>query len=540
MGSNAECAAMPPPPMVPLTTDTSSNMINATQNTQVSDMHTGAIILSQEGMDNQAPIPSMTYASSSSELSSVSSISAHEGFSSTVIATGDIPNIESKEYNLPPTKSGLSLKYPNSLTGWRNIAPAPSPAAVLSPSITATTTTAAAATATIGAVGNAEGAEVPLASTPKTSPSKPAPQRRRTMGSAKSRNTRKSGRHDDDEGVIKAEDSDSDESSDAQLTTTQTKSGRQIHRPTMFTPEQNQPKSASPDASQQQQQPPPPRKRRRVYRKGKEANVVCLRCDRGHSPKCNAIVFCDECNAPWHQFCHDPPIGEDVISVKKMEWFCRECRPVDAPLDPALQANEQLGFTRLHPSTSPSMLTSAPQTPLLGSSQFSKAEKKSYLSSLSHAALVNLLVNISESRPDIPIFPANLNELNASSFNSDNSTTASANNLNGSATISQQNKISRHVTASATLTPISSKRPFESVPASTSNGDSNENDGGFSDGEQVEEHRLYPRPGNGFRLPPDTEDLDVLLEDPSSTTFSHALHGPAAEANRLQMVGGIA
>ncbi|KAK2867778.1 hypothetical protein FQN49_003482 [Arthroderma sp. PD_2] len=526
MGSNSEFAAMPPPPILPFTTDTtSSNIINGTRSTQISDAQAEASTLLQGGMDNHVPIPPMTYASSSSELSSISSISAQEGFDSAVIATGDTPDIKPKEYNMPPAKPELSLKFPNPLAGWRNIAPAPAPA-------TAISSTAAATTANIGANKSSEGTSIATVSTPKASPSKPAQRRRRTIG-AKSRNARKSGRYgdDDDEGVIKAEDSDSDNgSSDTHLTTTQTKSGRQIHRPTLFTTEQTQAKSASPDTSQQQ----PPRKRRRVYRKGKEVNVICLRCDRGHSPRCNAIVFCDDCNAPWHQFCHDPPIGDEVITVKEKEWFCGECRPVAPPNNLALQANcgsnqASNGYTGEHSSTVTSMPTSTPQTPtLLGSSQFSLTEKQSYLSSLSHATLVNLLVNISDSRPDIPLFPANLNELHTSSFNSDTSTTASMNKLTGQKAGS---------TALA-----ASKRPFEGIPASTSNGDSNENGEEGSD-EEVEEHRLYPKPGNGFRLPPDSEDLDILLEDSSSTTFSHALHGPAkamAEANQLQMVGGLA
>lgn len=532
MGSNTEFAAMPPPPTAPYTTDTNPGMINETQNTQILDIPAESVTFSHEGLDNNVSIPSMTYASSSSELSSISSTSTHEGHNSTMVASGEGPNIKAKELNISAAKPDLPLKYSNPLIGWRNIAPAPpSPATALSPS-----SATIAPGSTVGAISSTVGSTVPIVSTPKASPSKPTSRRRRTTGGAKPRNSRRSGRYgdrNDDEGVIKAEDTDSDESSDAQLTTTQTKSGRQIHRPTMFTPEQVQKKSVSPDTNHQQ----PPRKRRRVYRKGKEVNVVCLRCDRGHSPRCNAIVFCDDCNAPWHQFCHDPPIGDDVISVKNKEWFCGECRPIDTPLDLTLKPNGQTREQNgLRTSISPSMQTSGPQTPtLLAGSQLSRVEKKSYFSSLSHAALVNLLVDISDSRPDIPIFPANLNELNTASFSSSTSTISSSIVSNGLAGGSQQYKILGQATTS---TPPSSKRPSESVPASTRNGV-----GENSDEEEVEEHRLYPKPGNGFRLPPDSEDIDMLLEDPSSTTFSHALHGSSkaiAETNHMQIVGGIA
>ncbi len=37
------------------------------------------------------------------------------------------------------------------------------------------------------------------------------------------------------------------------------------------------------------------------------------------------IVFCDGCNTPWHQHCHDPPIGAEVVQVQEKEWFCSAC-----------------------------------------------------------------------------------------------------------------------------------------------------------------------------------------------------------------------
>lgn len=38
------------------------------------------------------------------------------------------------------------------------------------------------------------------------------------------------------------------------------------------------------------------------------------------------IVFCDGCNTPWHQHCHDPPIGREVVQVQEQEWFCSACK----------------------------------------------------------------------------------------------------------------------------------------------------------------------------------------------------------------------
>ena len=53
--------------------------------------------------------------------------------------------------------------------------------------------------------------------------------------------------------------------------------------------------------------------------------TVCRVCQRGHSPSRNLIVFCDGCNTPYHQYCHDPPIEDDVVKVEEKEWFCSDC-----------------------------------------------------------------------------------------------------------------------------------------------------------------------------------------------------------------------
>lgn len=52
---------------------------------------------------------------------------------------------------------------------------------------------------------------------------------------------------------------------------------------------------------------------------------VCKNCGRGHSPMSNMIVFCDGCNTPWHQHCHDEPISDDVVRIEEKEWFCADC-----------------------------------------------------------------------------------------------------------------------------------------------------------------------------------------------------------------------
>lgn len=45
--------------------------------------------------------------------------------------------------------------------------------------------------------------------------------------------------------------------------------------------------------------------------------------------------------------------------------------------------------------------------------------------------------------------------------------------------------------------------------------------------EEVEDHRVLPRPGHGFSPPSPLFDPRLLQEPAESQTFSHALHGPA-------------
>lgn len=52
------------------------------------------------------------------------------------------------------------------------------------------------------------------------------------------------------------------------------------------------------------------------------------------------------------------------------------------------------------------------------------------------------------------------------------------------------------------------------------------------DFDEIEDHRLYPRSGNGFSTSTDPADLNILAEDAESQTFSHRLHGPAKQAKQ--------
>ena len=36
-------------------------------------------------------------------------------------------------------------------------------------------------------------------------------------------------------------------------------------------------------------------------------------------------MFCDGCNGPWHQYCHDPPVRTEALADAEREWFCADC-----------------------------------------------------------------------------------------------------------------------------------------------------------------------------------------------------------------------
>lgn len=138
-----------------------------------------------------------------------------------------------------------------------------------------------------------------------------------------------------------------------------TKSGRKVHRPAHFNPAQKQPS-----------------RRRGPYRRIHDSRI-CKICQRGHSPQSNMIVFCDGCNTPFHQLCHDPPIDDLVIAVTEAEWFCAACakKREEKPLSTGLSGQ---GLT--------------------------DDEKRTYLASLPLSSLVELVFFAEKMHPDLPLY----------------------------------------------------------------------------------------------------------------------------------------
>lgn len=160
---------------------------------------------------------------------------------------------------------------------------------------------------------------------------------------------------------------DSDISSSYTPLPTKTKSGRNVNRPVAFVP-------TIPE--------PSPSLKRRRSTKARVETALCKVCHRGTSPGNNQIVFCDGCNTPYHQYCHDPPIEKEAVQVIEKEWLCGPC---ERSKRSAVQVTEGL----------------VPGTAL------SIEEKRAYLSTLSQSSLVSLLLDATVRHPELPIFPSN-------------------------------------------------------------------------------------------------------------------------------------
>lgn len=130
---------------------------------------------------------------------------------------------------------------------------------------------------------------------------------------------------DDEEGASK---DDTDASETFTPLPAQSRSGRRIFKATAFTPavidlEANS-ASQPPVQNRMSGAVDEGKKGKKRHRKPGEASV-CKNCGRGHSPGSNMIVFCDGCDTPWHQHCHDPRINAEVVRIEEMEWFCADC-----------------------------------------------------------------------------------------------------------------------------------------------------------------------------------------------------------------------
>ena len=275
----------------------------------------------------------------------------------------------------------------------------------------------------------------------------------------------------------------------------ETKSGRKIQKPVtvasipdIASPASKRPKledsisaSISPSVLKNH-----PKIKRRIYR-GREQLALCEHCLRGHGPPGNVIVFCDACNKCWHQRCHDPQVPQTIIADTKAEWFCSDCDRILHAKKGRKAAAAAVAKLPTIPSTEPAAAP-AFSGPLIGGAALNHAQKQSYLHSLAPDKLITLILSASELAPALPLFQAPAPQLPQAKFTSNYTTPVSSTTIH-------------HTAASAA-----------------------DDDEGYDS--HFDEHAyLYPKPGEGVKLPPESVDLHILLESKESGTFSHWVRG---------------
>ncbi|KAJ9645959.1 hypothetical protein H2199_003002 [Coniosporium tulheliwenetii] len=304
-----------------------------------------------------------------------------------------------------------------------------------------------------------------------------------------------------------------------------TRSGRAVNKPTQYVPTLPSPSADS------------AKKRRKTNRKPSEASL-CKICLRGTSPNNNMIVFCDACNTPYHQYCHDPPIPREVVQKVEAEWYCAACvRSREATV--AAAAAQAVGG-------------------LVAGENLTADEKHAYFSTLPPAALISLLVEASTINPSLALFPPDLKRVNPTISGADNPPGAStalpqnpshpaATPLPTPAPSSAAPPPTNYTTAAplapGVTAPVSSSTTTQPQPpppppldpalnapaASTSTANPPSADAeADAEYEQEADHYSddppanYPKPGNGLAatMRPEAEDLHWLVDD-NSEVFQH-------------------
>jgi PHD-finger len=258
---------------------------------------------------------------------------------------------------------------------------------------------------------------------------------------------------------------------------TQTRSGRHTQRPTAFvlpeSPSHKKPRLSSTAPPNNGKLPI----KRKVY-KGKEQSALCEHCLRGYGPLKNAIVFCDGCNRCWHQKCHDPIIPRKLVLDPNSEWFCNECTAIK-------EKAQKVGTKqRVEPAKTTAGIGQI-STPLSNID----AARKEYFTSLTIDKLVDLLLEASTLAPDLEIWQSHPPPLAAGP------------------------------PSATTQIPSTASAKEDAYPTPKNDLSDDEYEDEYAD----EHAKLYPKPGNGVQLPPESEDMAMLLEGPDCKTFSHSL-----------------
>ncbi|KAH6872399.1 hypothetical protein BKA58DRAFT_144888 [Alternaria rosae] len=298
---------------------------------------------------------------------------------------------------------------------------------------------------------------------------------------------------------------DSDVSDSYTPLPTQTKSGRSVNKPVTFVPVIPEPAKGV--------------KRRKSTKTLLAAK--CKTCHRETDPSNNRIVFCDACSTAYHQYCHNPPIDNEVVTVLEKEWLCGPCIRAKQTVVEGAQD-------------------------LIAAEDLTIDEKRAYFNTLPQHQLVGLLLTATIRHPELPIFPPNVKSLipETAAIKSETPqqqplTTQHYTNYqpppsfnlgqisstpNGHATTSHTPQFSSHShsemdAAEAQLLGESSHQPRTTIDLA---GNQYEEDDGYD----TDPPAHYPKAGNGLArtLRPESEDLNWLVDD-NFEVFSHSYQG---------------
>ncbi|KAH7380589.1 hypothetical protein BKA66DRAFT_570883 [Pyrenochaeta sp. MPI-SDFR-AT-0127] len=308
-------------------------------------------------------------------------------------------------------------------------------------------------------------------------------------------------------------DDDSDISSSYTPLPTRTKSGRSVNKPVTFVPTLPEPSQGV--------------KRRKSTKTLLAAK--CKTCHRETEPSNNRIVFCDACSTAYHQYCHNPPISNEVVTVLEKEWLCGPCMRTKQSI---VQGTQDL----------------------VAAVSLSLDEKRAYFSTLSPQQLVSLLLTAVIRHPELPVFPPNVQGLiPASATNNTQQLSAPALHrvpqpqYQPSSTF-QPSLVSPpngHTPTGHHLQPhnlpsqsdmdpaeaqllgeFRSQQPNLPSQSTRTTIDLAGNHYEEDDGYDTDPPAHYPKPGNGLArtLRPESEDLNWLVDD-NFEVFSHGWKG---------------
>lgn len=233
--------------------------------------------------------------------------------------------------------------------------------------------------------------------------------------------------------------------------------------------------------------------------------AVCKNCGRGHSPSSNQIVFCDTCNTPWHQYCHDRPITPSVIIHEDKEWHCADCD--------LLASITQINRGRI---------SGAEMARLGGGGTRTLKWKRDYLMSQGKEVLVGLLLgaelgSIAAVGANVDTSPMAVEEDEDEAAPPAAAAAGGLRLFDPSSTFATPAAVA---TAAATINAI----PYlENQAAAAAAAQPVVLPVVAEDDDTYEEPLPYPRTGNGLILPAEEDDHDVLVDEGvGGATFSHS------------------